>query len=282
MKRRVSLLVGLGLLASACGGLGVGTPGCPTAVSQAGTAIVLSLQAVPTAKYAPCVNELKFGWKGPEFEAKRGVAETRIIAKGSNFLTARLTETCDVGTATQVESGHEDIERFEDVVTVPSHLGVAIVPAGRDQLTYARLVMRQHEDAVVEERLVRFRINQAFDETIRSRVEQAFAENDFVWIVGELDAEENTLELRQTPEGEGARGLNVAEAMDRMEDTASKITYQGSWYLRFEGGCITYEFDATGALAANLAEDVEAAFGLFPLEALRAFGDDQGYEVLPP
>ncbi len=279
MRRRAGVLVAFTLLLGACGRLGVGIPGCPTAVTQPGTALVLSLQAVPSAEYAPCVNEVKFGWSGPRFDAERGLAETRFFNRDSNFLTARLTESCEIGPATPVESDLPGVERFEDIASVPSHLGVVIVPAGEDQLGYARRIVSEHEDTVVRDRVLRFRINQAFESSMRERAASAFAENDFVWIVGELDAEEGTLELRRTVEGEGARGLDVAAALNRMEGLAEEIRYRGNWYFRFEGGCITYDFDARGALAATVAEDAEAALGLYPLAPLRAFGEEQGYEL---
>lgn len=169
MRRRAGVLVAFTLLLGACGRLGVGIPGCPTAVTQPGTALVLSLQAVPSAEYAPCVNEVKFGWSGPRFDAERGLAETRFFNRDSNFLTARLTESCEIGPATPVESDLPGVERFEDIASVPSHLGVVIVPAGEDQLGYARRIVSEHEDTVVRDRVLRFRINQAFESSMRER-----------------------------------------------------------------------------------------------------------------
>lgn len=281
MRRRIALVVALGLLLTACGRLGVGVPGCETVVRDPSTAIILSLQAVPTAEYAPCVNELKFGWNGPHFQAESGLAETWITNSNmTTFLTASLTESCDIGDAIQVASTDRGVERFEDIETIEPELIVTIIPSGESSVAYARDLVDGLRATEIRERLVLFRIDADESLSVGDRIDRAFQDGEFVWLVGELDAEEGTLELRSSA-GVTARGVSVDTALDRMEDVVEEVVYRGNWYLRFEGGCITYEFRAKGRLAETIAADAAAAFGLYPLDGLREIGENLGYEIVP-
>ena len=57
------------------------------------------------------------------------------------------------------------------------------------------------------------------------------------------------------------------------------VSYRGNWYFTFEGGCITYEFDATGALAETIAGDAEDSLGFYPAHELRNFAKEQGFDI---
>jgi hypothetical protein len=98
------------------------------------------------------------------------------------------------------------------------------------------------------------------------RVNFALLRSEYVWIVSELDAEEGTVELRSNDPGLTGlgRGVSTAEALDLMEDSVPDVFYRGSWYFTFEGGCITYEFNAKGRLAETVAADAEDALGFYP------------------
>lgn len=113
-------------------GLGVGEPQC----AGEGTALVLELQAVPTAELVPCFRELAPGWELAEFEARDGAARFAFDSdrNGSRFLEVELGESCDVGDASAVPHGrdprlplasdHRDVERFVDVdVATPTKVG---------------------------------------------------------------------------------------------------------------------------------------------------------------
>ena len=54
------------------------------------------------------------------------------------------------------------------------------------------------------------------------------------------------------------------------KDAFPKPSFTGIWYRVFEGGCITYEFDAAGPGVDRLAGDVDEALGLFPAGEVRA------------
>ncbi len=272
MKRR-SLLFWAALLVASCSRLGLGLPEC----SNPSSAMVLSLQAVPTAKYAPCVGSLQLGWDSLEFEVESGRASFTISHGANPFLTAILTETCDIGDATPAP--HPEVEKYEAVHSVESDITVTIIPSAERPLIHARTLVEGLADARVDGRRVLFTVDTDIDFGVRTRVNRALMTSQFAWIISELDVNEDTLELRRTPEGEGHRGLSVEEALQTMEDLAQEVVYEGNWYLLFEGGCITYEFDAQGAVAENLPDDVEVSLGLYPLDELRRLGRDMGLDV---
>ena len=120
MSRRFVLAVGVVALVSAgCGRLGVGLPACDTVASDPTTASVLTLQAVPAADYAPCLNSLKLGWDEVDFEVERGLMTLEFGTKRElefrSFLEVRLTPSCDIGDAIAVPSGMDGIDRFDDI-----------------------------------------------------------------------------------------------------------------------------------------------------------------------
>jgi hypothetical protein len=90
-----------------------------------------------------------------------------------------------------------------------------------------------------------------------------------VWIIDELDAEEGTVELRSNDPTIVGRGIPAEEALNLIEDRIPELFYRGNWYFTFEGGCITYEFDAKGTLAETVAADADDALGFYPAFELR-------------
>lgn len=281
MKKRLLLIIlGVVLMSSGCGRLGVGLPACATGTNDPTAATVLALQAVPTADYAPCINSLQLGWDEVEYEMESGLATLEIGREFSSFLEVRLTESCDVGNAVEVPSDIEDIQKFEDILKVDSKIRLTIIPTGERPRIHALTMAADMEGITVEGRPLEISVDEDIDFSVRSRVNEALFSDDYVWIVSDLDIEENTLELRRTADGEGARGLSVEEALDRIEDMTPEPSYVGQWYLVFNGGCITYDFDAKGTVAESIEQDVAEAIGLYPNDELREAGRRAGYTLL--
>lgn len=95
---------------------------------------------------------------------------------------------------------------------------------------------------------------------------QALLSDQFVWVISELGAEEGTVESRSNDTGLTGlgRGVSSTEALELIDDSVPDVLYRGNWYLTFEGGCITYEFNAKGRLAETVAADAEDALGFYP------------------
>jgi hypothetical protein len=209
-----------------------------------------------------------------------GLATLEIGREFSSFLEVRLTESCDVGNAVEVPSDIEDIQKFEDILKVDSKIRLTIIPTGERPRIHALTMAADMEGITVEGRPLEISVDEDIDFSVRSRVNEALFSDDYVWIVSDLDIEENTLELRRTADGEGARGLSVEEAVDRIEDMTPEPSYVGQWYLVFNGGCITYDFDAKGTVAESIEQDVAEAIGLYPNDELREAGRRAGYKFL--
>ena len=104
---------------------------------------------------------------------------------------------------------------------------------------------------------------------------------DFVWIVDELDAEERTLEMRGGDPLTSGSGLSVDDALELIDDSIGDVFYRGQWHFIFEGGCITFDFDAKNRVAQTIADDAEAAIGFYPAYELREIADDMGFQIVP-
>ncbi|MCP5024914.1 MAG: hypothetical protein GY929_01395 [Actinomycetia bacterium] len=239
----------------------------------------MTVQAVPTAKYAPCLNELRLGWDSVEWFAESGRAGIRIARDFDTFLTATVTETCDTSEAVAVDSGHPDMQRFEDIESQQAEIEIVIVPSGEQPLGTARQLAEQLNGVQIGNRPVAYTIDTAIDDPVGSRSELALSRGVFVWIIDELDVEEGTVQLRSNKAAATGRGLVPGDALDLIEGASPGVFYRGSWFFTFEGGCITYEFDATGILAETIAADAENALGFYPALELRQGSRDAGFEI---
>ena len=287
MKLRLaSSAAALGILLTGCSNLGLGEADCTPPARGVSSANMLTVQAVPQARYTPCVNEIRLGWDSVQWFAENGRAGVELIAEVgtfdtiAKFLTATVTAECDVGGATRVPSGYPDIERYEAVTWQSPDVGITIVPSGSAPLMVARRLADRLRDTQLDDRPVDFDIDDALDESVRDRLDRALAAGRYVWILDELAADEDTVELRSNDPRVGASGLSPEDALDEIEDELPEVFYRGFWYFTFEGGCITYEFNAEGRIAETVAEDAEDALGFYPAHELRAIAESAGYELI--
>lgn len=280
MKRKLLIsVVAISALVGGCSRLGTGLPSCRIPASNPNAAMVLSLQAVPEAEYSPCVNAMPLGWEEVDFEVESGLATLEFRRDVEPFLAVSLTPACEPGEAVEVSSGVPDVRRFEDVYQVKDAIAVTIIPDGERPRIYALSLAAELEGTSVDDRPVSFIVDEDTQYSVRSRVNRALFSDQFVWIIGDLDIDEKTLELRASPDGEGAHGIDVDEALERMAHMSGEVQYRGWWYLVFDGGCITYKFDADGALASSIAADAEVTIGIYPNEELIRAARRAGFDV---
>ncbi len=277
--RAVLLLVILGSTAVACSNLGVGEADCTPPSRGFSGANILMVQAVPTAIYTPCINELRLGWSSIHLFAESDRAGIEVVSAMQPFVTVSVTESCDVSNATQVESGYPDIERYEDVDVESAEINITVIPSGSDSLFAARNLIEELEGIEINDRPVRYTFDDNVEQMASSRVERALRADHYVWIISELDAEEGTLELRSNRLEASHHAIEPDDAFELIEDSVSGVHYLGNWYYTFEGGCITYEFDAKGVLAETVAADVEDAFGFYPAYEVRDIARDAGFDI---
>jgi hypothetical protein len=276
----ISLVIALVASGCANANLGLGEAACADSTfGHIASATVLNVQAVPTAKYTPCLDELRLGWDSIEGFAEDGQAGIRIMRSFDTFLSATVTESCDVSNAVAVESGYADVERFEDIEQQPTNITILIVPSGEQPLSASRSLVRDLVGVEIDDRPVTYVIDEDLDQSVNSRVELALSENDYVWIVDEVDAEEGTVQLRSNNAAASGHDLQPEVALDLIEDIVPGVFYRGDWYFTFDGGCITYEFDAEGTLAETVAADAEDALGFYPALELRNEAQDAGFNI---
>lgn len=279
--RRMAIFLPIVLALSGCGNLGLGEADCGAAVNGVSSSNILAVQAVPTAKYTPCINRLRLGWDEADSFAEDGRAGIEITRSTplSTFLTATVTESCDVSDAVAVASGYPDINRFEDVELQAVSIGITVVPSGEEPLSRARQLADELAEVRVDNRPVTYTIDKAIEQPVSSRVELALSRNDYVLIIDEVDVEDGTVELRSNASAAIGHNLAPAEALNLIEEVVPDVFYRGDWYFTFEGGCITYVFHASGTLAETIAEDAEDSLGFFPARELREFATEKGFHI---
>ncbi len=266
MRRAPLTVVAMTLVVAGCSNLGLGEASCLPPDRGISSANILTIQSVPTAKYTPCLDELRLGWESVEWFAEDGQAGIKITNSVSPFLIATVTPSCDVSDAVRVDSGFPDIERYEAIESQATEIGITIVPSGERPLLSSRLLLEELEGTEVDDRPVVFTLDDNIEHQVGPRVNQALLSNQFVWVISELGAEEGTVELCSNDPGLTGlgRGVKTAEALGLIDDSVPDVFYRGNWYFTFEGGCITYDFNAKGRLAETVAADAEDALGFYP------------------
>ena len=279
--RRAPVLLAVVLAATACSNLGLGESHCSLVGGDGdvSSANILNAQAVPTARYTPCIKELRLGWDSVTRFAEEGEAGINISRSISPFLTATVRESCDVGDAVAVESGYPDIQRFEDIEFQPVEIEISIVPSGERPLLLSRVLIDDLAGVEIDDRPVTYTVYDALDQSVSSRVTLALLRSEYVLIIDEVDSEEGTVQLRSNYASAAGRGLQIQDALDMIEDVVPTVSYRGNWFFTFEGGCITYEFNARGTLAETIAADAEDALGFYPAFALRDFARQEGFNI---
>ncbi len=278
MRRQLLAVLALSLLLGGCSNLGLGEASCLPPDRGVSSANILTIQAVPEAKYTPCIDELRLGWDTVEWFAEDGRAGIKVTRSISPFLTVTVTPSCDVSGATRVESDYEDIDRYEEIELQPVDIGITIIPSAERPLLASRLLVEDLKGTEVDDRPVVFTIDENVDGQVGPRVNAALLQDAYVWVVSELDAEEGTVEMRSIYPGATGRGVSITRALELIKETVPDVFYRGDWYFTFEGGCITYEFNASGRLAETVATDAEDAFGFYPASVVVEVARRQGLE----
>lgn len=278
--RRVALATAaLTIVLGGCSNLGLDEIDCNPPERDVSSRKILTVQAVPTARYTPCIDDIQLGWDNIEWRARKGEAQIRITNGISPFLTATVTESCDTSGAVEVPSGRTDIARFENISSQQARINITMVPSGERATAEANRLELQLGSVELDDRPVRIVVDDE-DLSAAVRVEQALAAGHFVWIIDELDADEGTVEMRSGNPAVAGSGMSPEDALDEIEDHLPRVFYRGQWYFTFEGGCITYDFNASGTLAETIAEDAEDVIGFYPAHRVRAIAESAGYTLV--
>ena len=129
-RRRAGAVValsGLALLAGCVRPVDIagGTPACVVGDGDAARGVLLMAQAVPSASWVPCLDDVPNGWHFAGMEASDGEARFWLDSDrdGVHAIEVQLAETCDTERATEIPSDREPLRRFERVTEVsPSEM----------------------------------------------------------------------------------------------------------------------------------------------------------------
>lgn len=277
--RRLLALAAIGsLLTPACSsGLGATPPFCPSPdFRQVGGAIILEAQAVPSARFGPCLDRLVPGWKAHDLHAERGRAWFWLDSDrvGERFLQVTLVPECDTVGAQRGDSGIEEVSLFTKTESPARAQSFAVIPVADRHLAWAQELSGLLGDQGASARV------DASDEPLSERIRGALDAGEVVLIVDDVDVEDRTAAIR-TPESpdEEEPGQSFEQILGRIDVDEGNETFRGNWFLTFAGGCIIYEFDAEGPGAARVAEEVRAALGVAPLDQLREQARRGGFKI---
>jgi len=236
----------------------------------------MEAQAVPSARFGPCIGNLEPGWVAHDLWAESGRAWFWLDSDrvGNRFLTVTLQEDCDTSGAIPGDSGVDGISLYADTQATGSTLRFAVIPVADRHLTWAK----ELADLLRGERSwVRVDGSSA---PLSERIQTALDAGEIVLIVDDVDVENRTAAIRTSsaPQGEQP-GQSPEQIQQRFEEYRSHETLRGEWYLTFDGGCIVYEFDAVGPGAAALADEVRNDLSFVPLEELREAARSAGFKI---
>jgi hypothetical protein len=264
--------------------LGRAEPACDP--DRLGGAIILAAQSVPGTAYAPCIDQLNVGWSFEHLVAESGGSRFWLSSDrvGTRFLQVTMEATCDLDDTVEVASDEPGIARYELVVQADVTSTVAIVPEGdaASSRRYAEEIAADTEGTVLGGRRLEVTVLDG-PGTTEERIAAALAADLPVIVAGARGEEEATVELQlragAADEVSVDRAIALATALERIADRLAEPRYRATWFYVFDGGCVTYEFDAHGPSVATVTTDVERALSFMPLAGPREWARRQGYVV---
>lgn len=282
MRRAAGLaLLAVVLGAAACGGgprLGTGNPACDLEFSEVGTATIMQAQAVATADWGPCIEDLAPGWELRNTEPRSGRAGFVLDSDrvGADFLDVSLVESCEPPeTATHRTPPNDEIERLvlERETTAP--LPVTVVAISSRHVDTAFQIAKDLLDTRVDGH--RISVHTATSSADPAGViTRALAEDRFVLIVDDHTLTDGLLELRHPMDPRAVRVDDLDHLLEEIAEGVAPPTYDATWWHLFPGGCIVFEFDARGAGAEVIGKRIETAVGFYPLDDLRLYAAANG------
>jgi hypothetical protein len=289
-RRRIALAIGLALVATGCRPYGPGIPACGevdviaiadqvrvTVTDRTGEAAplrsaqLIQAQAVPTAEWGVCVEDLPGGWQASMPQAAAGEVTLSLASPdlGLPFVTATLTEVCEVAPAAhRVASPVAGLDRFVAVEETAAGVRVTLVPvaARHDQAAYELATdLRERE---LRGNPVRTTLLASAAGPVPSRIQEALDLGEAAIVVDDEYLARGELELRVPDLGRPIVS-RVGGVLAELAERAPPPRYLATWWHVGEGGCITYRVDAAGPAAASMADDLDASLGFFPLGDLR-------------
>ena len=275
MKRMLAL-VAVALLATSCGALGREYPTCDFTFFDVPGSIVMEAQALPEAAFGPCLHDLEPGWEYHHMQHESGRVHFWLDSDriGDRFVEVTMTDSCDVRGAVAGPSPEPSIERF--IVTDEGFhpIKVVIVPLTEAAHHYAASVGVDLAGVSVRGRPLQLEL--AAVGSPETNIREALTDGAFVIAADDTDMRQRTVQVRVPVAGEIDADLELDDAIERITHNVEEGSYEATWYHVFEGGCVTFEFDAEGQGVETLLHDVDSTIGFTDLAALRARAEEEG------
>ena len=265
-RRRLGLGLVLLLVGSACANnqLGRAVPECRGDLTST---MVIQIQSVPSAEFVPCINELQFGWEYLDLVPKLGNSRFWISSdrSGDRFLEVVLTDGCQVDASLGSSEILSGVNQYRDVTVVSSRAFVTIAPASDREVPYAEVVERTIEAEAINGRTVIVTYDQR-DLPLTVKIDEAHDRGRPLIVIEQQDElnSPSTVGLALPGESSIRRAIELEELTERLDGFLVKPSYKGKWVMVFDGGCITYLFDAEGPEVETLIGDVTNGLGFFP------------------
>ncbi len=189
-----------------------------------------------------------------------------------------LRATCDPSDAETRIVGVEGVERLAEVDRHAGLVRVVVVPVAPRHEERADQVAATLQTGLRPGRTLQAVVSVG-DESASVRIEEALQDGDAVVVIDDREVADGTLEVRR-PGHDPTVGVSLSTAVAEIEEVLPEVGYVATWYDRFDGGCITYRFNAHGPGAESVAADVDRALGLFPLWRLRELAiEELGHDI---
>jgi hypothetical protein len=288
--RRFLPIVLLAILLAACRPYGPGFPVCGdvavvtvgdetrlTVTERTGeartvrAAHLVQAQAVPSAEWGLCVDQIPSTWQASVPQARSGEFDLRFFAPdlGDGFLTASLTPSCSPSSDAEREAtAVDDVERLIAVHDRSVGVRVVVIPVATGHEVAAVEVAAQLIARELQGNPVRVALSRPIEGTAAERIQAVLDDGDAALVVDDDYELRGELELRVPDHAEGIVS-RLGGVLAELGERAEPPRYAATWWHVFEGGCVTYRFDASGPAAATVADDARRALGTFPLGELR-------------
>lgn len=279
--RPALVIAAMAVLLSSCGAefTGPGIPKCTEPGGEISTATIMQVQAVPTAEWGPCIDELKVGWEYRDQFAEAGRAVFWIDSDrvGMHFVEIELARSCPRGGGEPMGNPEPDIERSVLVTEEPGELPVAVVPVAARHVGDARALATRAIGRKIKGRILTPFVLDS-EEPASDRILEALRTVGYALVLDDAQVSSDTVELRRA-RGPSKVGISLDDALDEIAGDLGEPAYRAEWIHRFDGGCIIYRFDAVGAGAETIGPEVVDAIGFYPLGELREAARQAGYDV---
>jgi hypothetical protein len=247
------------------------------------SAHLVQAQAVPTAEWGVCVDQVPSTWQASVPQPRSGAFDLSFFAPelGDGFLTASLTPACTPAPdATSEPTAVDDVERLVTVHDQAVGVRVVVIPVAPRHEVAAVEVAAQLISRELQGNPVRVALSRPVQGTVTDRIRTVLDEGDAALVLDDDYELRGELELRVPDHADGIVS-RLGGVLAELGERAEPPRYAATWWHVFDGGCVTYRFDARGPAAATVADDARRALGTFPLGELRRELAELGMSIEP-